>query len=80
MTTRSLERSFSYGLPVRAANQSTANQSTANQSTSFADSAIYIYIYQLDKIEKHEKRIQKHRILDGYDRMEEIKIDLKNLR
>ena len=40
----------------------------------------YIYIYQLDKIEKHEKRIQKHRILDGYDRMEEIKIDLKNLR
>ena len=38
------------------------------------------YIYQLDKIEKHEKRIQKHRILDGYDRMEEIKIDLKNLR
>ena len=75
MDTRSLERSFSYGLPVRA-----ANQSTANQSTSFADSAIYIYIYQLDKIEKHEKRIQKHRILDGYDRMEEIKIDLKNLR
>lgn len=70
MTTRSLERSFSYGLPVRA----------ANQSTSFADSAIYIYIYQLDKIEKHEKRIQKHRILDGYDRMEEIKIHLKNLR
>ena len=43
-------------------------------------SHIYIYIYQLDKIEKHEKRIQKHRILDGYDRMEEIKIDLKNLR
>ena len=40
----------------------------------------HIYIYQLDKIEKHEKRIQKHRILDGYDRMEEIKIDLKNLR
>ena len=40
----------------------------------------YIYIYQLDKIEKHEKRIQKHWILDGYDRMEEIKIDLKNLR
>ena len=29
-----LERSFSYGLPVRA----------ANQNTSFADSAIYIYI------------------------------------
>ena len=43
-------------------------------------SHIYIYIYQLDKIEKHEKRIQKHRILDGYDRMEEVKIDLKNLR
>ena len=27
----------------------------------------HIYIYQLDKREKHEKRIQKHRILDGYD-------------
>ena len=76
MTTRSLERSFSYGLPVRAANQSTANQSTSLRIQPY----IYIYIYQLDKIEKHEKRIQKHRILDGYDRMEEIKIDLKNLR
>ena len=78
MTTRSLERSFSYGLPVRAANQSTANQSTSLRIQPYI--YIYIYIYQLDKIEKHEKRIQKHRILDGYDRMEEIKIDLKNLR
>ena len=71
-------RTFLFLWLARSGSQSKHSQSKHK----FADSAIYIYIYiyQLDKIAKHEKKIQKHRILDGYDRMEEIKIDLKNLR